>query len=112
MKAIQKELGDGEEGTNEYAEIEKKINETNLSKEAKEKALNEFKKLKTMSPMSAEASVIRNYLEWILDIPWNKFSKEANNINASEKILDEDHYGLDKVKERILEFLAVKKKIE
>ena len=110
MKAIQKELGDGEDGNNEYAEIEKKINEVNLSKEAKDKALNEFKKLKTMSPMSAEASVIRNYLEWMLDIPWNKFSDENNNINAAEKILNEDHYGLEKVKERILEFLAVKKR--
>jgi ATP-dependent Lon protease len=110
MKAIQKELGDGEEGTNEYAEIEKKINEIKLSKEAKDKALNEFKKLKTMSPMSAEASVIRNYLEWILDIPWNSFSKEVTDISAAEKILNEDHYGLEKVKERILEFLAVKKR--
>ena len=110
MKAIQKELGDGEDGNNEYTEIEKKINEVTLSKEAKEKALNEFKKLKTMSPMSAEASVIRNYLEWILDIPWNKFSDENNNINTAEKILNEDHYGLEKVKERILEFLAVKKR--
>ena len=110
MKAIQKELGDGEDGNNEYTEIEKKISEVTLSKEAKEKALNEFKKLKTMSPMSAEASVIRNYLEWILDIPWNKFSDENNNINTAEKILNEDHYGLEKVKERILEFLAVKKR--
>ena len=110
MKAIQKELGDGEDGNNEYTEIEKKINEVTLSKEAKEKALNEFKKLKTMSPMSAEASVIRNYLEWILDIPWSKFSDENNNINTAEKILNEDHYGLEKVKERILEFLAVKKR--
>ena len=110
LKAIQKELGDGEDGNNEYDEIEKKINEVNLSKEAKDKALNEFKKLKTMSPMSAEASVIRNYLEWMLDIPWNKFSDENNNINSAEKILNEDHYGLEKVKERILEFLAVKKR--
>ncbi len=110
MKAIQKELGDGEDGTNEYSEIEKKINEVKLSKEAKEKALNEFKKLKSMSPMSAEASVIRNYLEWILDIPWEKFSKEVIDIKGSEKILNDDHYGLEKVKERILEFLAVKKR--
>ena len=110
MKAIQKELGDGEDGSNEYSEIEKKINEVKLSKEAKEKALNEFKKLKSMSPMSAEASVIRNYLEWILDIPWEKFSKEVIDIKGSEKILNDDHYGLEKVKERILEFLAVKKR--
>ena len=110
MKAIQKELGDGEDGSNEYTEIEKKINEVKLSKEAKEKALNEFKKLKSMSPMSAEASVIRNYLEWLLDIPWETFSKEINDISGAEKILNQDHYGLEKVKERILEFLAVKKR--
>ena len=110
MKAIQKELGDGEDGSNEHSEIEKKINDVKLSKEAKEKAINEFKKLKSMSPMSAEASVIRNYLEWILDIPWEKFSKEVIDIKGSEKILNDDHYGLEKVKERILEFLAVKKR--
>ena len=110
MKAIQKELGDGEDGSNEYTEIEKKINEVKLSKEAKEKALTEFKKLKSMSPMSAEASVIRNYLEWLLDIPWETFSKEINDISGAEKILNQDHYGLEKVKERILEFLAVKKR--
>ena len=110
MKAIQKELGDGEDGSNEYTEIEKKINEVKLSKEAKDKALNEFKKLKSMSPMSAEASVIRNYLEWLLDIPWETFPKEINDIAGSEKILNQDHYGLEKVKDRILEFLAVKKR--
>ena len=110
MKAIQKELGDGEDGSNEYTEIEKKINEVKLSKEAKDKALNEFKKLKSMSPMSAEASVIRNYLEWLLDIPWETFSKEINDIAGAEKILNQDHYGLEKVKDRILEFLAVKKR--
>ena len=110
MKAIQRELGDGEDGSNEYIEIEKKINEVKLSKEAKDKALNEFKKLKAMSPMSAEASVIRNYLEWLLDIPWETFSKEINDIAGSEKILNQDHYGLEKVKDRILEFLAVKKR--
>ena len=85
MKAIQKELGDSEDGTNDYAEIEKKISETKLSKEAKEKVLNEFKKLKTMSPMSAEASVIRNYLDWMLDIPWEVYSKETNDICLLKK---------------------------
>ncbi len=110
MKAIQKELGDNEDGSNEYTEIEKKINDVKLPKEAKDKANNEFKKLKSMSPMSAEASVIRNYLEWLLDIPWEIFSKEVNDITGAEKILNQDHYGLEKVKERILEFLAVKKR--
>ena len=88
----------------------KKRLKVKLSKEAKDKALNEFKKLKAMSPMSAEASVIRNYLEWLLDIPWETFSKEINDIAGSEKILNQDHYGLEKVKDRILEFLAVKKR--
>ncbi len=107
LKAIQKELGEGEEGRDEAAELEAKIKKTKLSKEAREKALSELKKLRTMSPMSAEATVVRNYLDWILGIPWKKRSKVSNDIVAAEKVLDADHYGLEKVKERILEYLAV-----
>jgi ATP-dependent Lon protease len=107
LKAIQKELGEGEDGKDETAEIEAKIKATKLSKEAHEKAMAELKKLKTMSPMSAEATVVRNYLDWILSIPWKKRSKIKNDIVAAEKVLDADHYGLDKVKERIIEYLAV-----
>jgi len=107
MKAIQKELGEGEDGKDETAELEAKIKKTKLSKEARDKAMAELKKLKTMSPMSAEATVVRNYLDWILSIPWKKRSKVKNDVNAAEKVLDADHYGLDKVKERILEYLAV-----
>lgn len=107
MKAIQKELGDGEEGTNEIAEIEERIAKTKLSKEAKLKAEGELKKLKSMSPMSAEATVVRNYLDTLLGLPWGKKSKVKRDLILAEKVLDEDHYGLDKVKERILEYLAV-----
>jgi ATP-dependent Lon protease len=107
LKAIQKELGEGEDGKDESAEIEAKIKATKLSKEAREKAMAELKKLKTMSPMSAEATVVRNYLDWILSIPWKKRSKIKNDIVEAEKVLDADHYGLDKVKERIIEYLAV-----
>ena len=107
LKAIQKELGGGEEGGDENSELEKKIAETKLSKEAREKATAEFKKLKSMSPMSAEATVVRNYLDWLLAIPWGKRSRVKKDIKLAEKILNEDHYGLEKVKERILEFLAV-----
>ena len=107
MKAIQKELGEGEDGKDETAELEAKIAKTKLSKEAREKALGELKKLKGMSPMSAEATVVRNYLDWILSIPWKKRSKVRNDVNAAEKVLEADHYGLEKVKERILEYLAV-----
>ncbi|MDB5473156.1 MAG: endopeptidase La, partial [Devosia sp.] len=107
MKAIQKELGDGEEGTNEIAEIEERIAKTKLSKEAKTKAEAELKKLKTMSPMSAEATVVRNYLDTLLGLPWGKKSKVKRDLDLAEKVLDEDHYGLEKVKERILEYLAV-----
>ena len=107
LKAIQKELGEGEDGRDEAAEIEAKIKATKLSKEAREKALAELKKLRTMSPMSAEATVVRNYLDWILSIPWKKRSKVRNDIVAAEKVLDADHYGLEKVKERIIEYLAV-----
>ena len=108
MKAIQKELEDGEGGASEdIAELNEKISKTKLSKEAKEKALNELKKLKQMSPMSAEATVVRNYLDWLLDIPWGKKKRIKKDINKSQEILDRDHYGLEKVKDRITEYLAV-----
>jgi ATP-dependent Lon protease len=107
LKAIQKELGEGEDGKDETAELEAKIKKTKLSKEAREKALGELKKLRAMSPMSAEATVVRNYLDWILSIPWKKRSKVRNDVDAAEAVLEADHYGLDKVKERILEYLAV-----
>jgi ATP-dependent Lon protease len=107
MKAIQKELGEGEDGKDETAELEARIKATKLSKEAREKALGELKKLRTMSPMSAEATVVRNYLDWILSIPWKKRSKVRNDIVAAQEVLDNDHYGLEKVKERITEYLAV-----
>jgi ATP-dependent Lon protease len=107
LKAIQKELGEGEDGKDETAELEDKIKKTRLSKEAREKATAELKKLRTMSPMSAEATVVRNYLDWMLSIPWKKRSKVRNDVIAAEKVLDADHYGLEKVKERILEYLAV-----
>ena len=107
LKAIQKELGEGEDGKDETAELEDKIKKTKFSKEARDKALAELKKLRTMSPMSAEATVVRNYLDWMLSIPWKKRSKVRNDVMAAKQVLDEDHYGLDKVKERILEYLAV-----
>ncbi len=107
MKAIQKELGDGEEGRDEMGELEENIKKTKLSKEAREKADAEFKKLKQMSPMSAEATVVRNYLDWLLGIPWGKKSRVKKDLNAAEEVLDADHYGLEKVKERIIEYLAV-----
>ncbi|MBP0462881.1 endopeptidase La [Roseomonas sp. PWR1] len=107
LKAIQKELGEGEDGKDEAAELEAKIKATKLSKEAREKALAELKKLRTMSPMSAEATVVRNYLDWILSIPWKKRSKVRNDIVVAEGVLEADHYGLEKVKERIIEYLAV-----
>ena len=107
MKAIQKELDDDEEGIDDIAEIEEKIKNTKLSKEALEKTKSELKKLKQMSPMSAEATVVRNYLDWILDIPWGKKKKVKKDIGMAQKTLDKDHYGLDKVKDRITEYLAV-----
>jgi len=106
MKAIQKELGD-DEGKDELAELEEKIKKTKLSKEAREKAQHELKKLRQMSPMSAEATVVRNYLDWLLSIPWGKKSKVKSDLKAAQDILDSDHYGLEKVKERIVEYLAV-----
>ena len=107
MKAIQKELGDGEEGQNEVAELEGRIAKTAFSKEAREKAEAELKKLKNMSPMSAEATVVRNYLDWLLSVPWGKKSRVKKDLAAAQKVLDADHYGLEKVKERIVEYLAV-----
>ena len=109
MKAIQKELGENED-LDEIAELEKKVNKYNLSKEAKEKCSAEIKKLKNMSPMSAEATVIRNYLDWVMSIPWNNPDQISQNINKASTILENDHYGLEKVKERILEYLAVQKR--
>ncbi len=106
MKAIQKELGDGEEQS-EVAELESRIAKTALSKEARDKAEGELKKLKNMSPMSAEATVVRNYLEWMLSIPWGVKSRVKKDLGAAQKVLDADHYGLEKVKERIVEYLAV-----
>jgi ATP-dependent Lon protease len=107
MKAIQRELGDGDDGANEIAELEAKITGTKLSKEAREKADAEVKKLKTMSPMSAEATVVRNYLDWLLSLPWANKSAVKKDLARAEKVLDTDHYGLEKVKERIVEYLAV-----
>lgn len=111
LKAIQKELGETEDGRDEAGEFEERIEKTKLPKEAKEKATQELKKLKSMSPMSAEATVVRNYLDWILSIPWSKRSRVKKDIKAAEKILNQDHYGLEKVKERILEYLAVQARV-
>ncbi|WP_404378935.1 endopeptidase La [Caenispirillum salinarum] len=110
LKAIQKELGEGEEGKDEAAEFEERINKTKLSKEAKEKAQAELKKLRTMSPMSAEATVVRNYLDWILSIPWQNKTRVNYDLKRASKVLNDDHYGLEKVKERILEYLAVQQR--
>ena len=107
MKAIQRELGDGEDGQNELNELEDKIARTKLSKEAKDKAEGELKKLRSMSPMSAEATVVRNYLDWLLNLPWGVKSRVKKDLLGAEKVLDADHYGLEKVKERIVEYLAV-----
>ncbi len=107
MKAIQKELGDTEDGKDELQELEDKIAKTKLSKEAREKATNELKKLRQMSPMSAEATVVRNYLDWLLSIPWGKKSKVKYDLNYAQEVLDADHFGLEKVKDRIVEYLAV-----
>ena len=106
MKAIQKELGDSDE-RDDIAEFEEKIENTKLSKEARDKALAELKKLKQMSPMSAEATVVRNYLDWLLSIPWGIKGKVKKDLDEAQQILDDEHYGLDKVKERIVEYLAV-----
>ena len=111
LKAIQKELGEGEEGRDEMNELEERIRKTKLSKEAREKAMAEVKKLRSMSPMSAEATVVRNYLDWLLALPWGKKSKVKKDIAAAEAVLNDDHYGLEKVKERILEYLAVQSRV-
>ena len=112
MKAIQKELGETEDGRDEISELEKRIKKTRLSKEAKEKANAELKKLRTMSPMSAEATVVRNYLDWLLSIPWRKPTKIIKDLKYAEDILNADHHGLEKVKERILEYLAVQQRVD
>ncbi len=111
MKAIQKELGEIEDGKDEFSELKEKIEKTKFGKEIREKALGELKKLRTMGPMSAEANVVRNYLDWLLSIPWNKRSRCRHDLNQSQKILDQDHFGLEKVKERIIEYLAVQARI-
>jgi len=110
MKAIQKELGDGEDGSNEIAELEARIEETKFSKEAREKAEGELKTLRNMSPMSAETTVVRNYLDWLLSIPWGVKSRVKKDLGRAQKILDDDHYSLEKVKERIVEYLAVQQR--
>ncbi len=112
MKAIQKELGDLDESGNDLGDLEQKIGKAGMPKEALEKAMGEFNKLKMMSPMSAEATVVRNYLDWILAVPWKKRSKVRHDIKAAEDILEADHYGLERVKERILEYLAVQKRVK
>ena len=112
LKAIQKELGEIDEGKDELTSLSKAINDAKMPKEAKEKCLSELKKLKSMSPMSAEATVVRNYLDWMTELPWSIKSKINTDLVNAQKILDEDHYGLEKVKERIIEFLAVQKRIQ
>ena len=112
LRAIQKELGEGEDGKDEISELEETVKKTKLSKEALEKVTSEIKKLRSMGPMSAEATVVRNYLDWILGIPWKKRTRVKRNIKHAEKILNADHYGLEKVKERILEYLAVQQRVQ
>ncbi|MCK4706405.1 MAG: endopeptidase La, partial [Gammaproteobacteria bacterium] len=111
MKAIQKELGDMDDVPNEVEELEKRIEEAGMSKEAHKKATSELNKLKMMSPMSAEATVVRNYIDWLADCPWKKKSKIRRDLAGAEKVLNDDHYGLEKVKERILEYLAVQQRV-
>jgi ATP-dependent Lon protease len=111
MKAIQKELGDMDDAPNEVEDLQKKIEESGMPKEAREKADSELNKLKMMSPMSAEATVVRNYIDWLVSVPWKKRSKIRRDLAQAEKVLEEDHYGLDKVKERILEYLAVQQRV-
>src|SRR3546814_408053 len=111
LKAIQKELGETEDGRDELAELEERLNKTRLTKEARDKATAELKKLRNMSPMSAEATVVRNYLDWMVSIPWKKRSKVKKDIRLAQRVLEDDHYGLEKVKERILEYLAVQQRM-
>ena len=112
MKAIQNELGQSEDGVNEFEELAKKIARAGMPKEARDKAEAELKKLRMMSPMSAEATVVRNYIDWIVSVPWKKRSKTSRDLNRAEEILESDHFGLDKVKERILEYLAVQQRVK
>lgn len=112
MKAIQNELGESEEGQSELEEIQAKVEAAGMTKEAREKVDSEIKKLKMMSPMSAEAAVVRNYIDWIVQVPWKKRSRVRSDIEGAQKILDEDHFGLEKVKERILEYLAVQQRLK
>jgi ATP-dependent Lon protease len=111
MKAIQKELGDMDDAPNEVEDLQKKIEESGMPKEAREKADSELNKLKMMSPMSAEATVVRNYIDWLVSVPWKKKSRIRRDLAQAEKVLEEDHYGLEKVKERILEYLAVQQRV-
>ena len=112
MKAIQNELGESEDGVNEFDEIAARIAKSGMTKEARKKADGELKKLRMMSPMSAEATVVRNYIDWIINVPWKARAKISADLNRAEKILDDDHYGLEKVKERILEYLAVQQRVK
>ena len=111
MKAIQKELGDMDDAPNEVDDLQNKIEQSGMSKDAREKADSELNKLKMMSPMSAEATVVRNYIDWLVSVPWKKKSKIRRDLSQAEKVLEEDHYGLEKVKERILEYLAVQQRV-
>ena len=112
MKAIQNELGDMEDAPNEIDDLANKIQKVGMHKEAKGKAESELNKLKMMSPMSAEATVVRNYIDWLVNVPWKKRSKVSKDIVKAEEILEADHYGLEKVKERILEYLAVQQRVK
>src|SRR3546814_623643 len=112
MKAIQKELGEIDDAPNDIEELTRKIAEAGMPKPVETKARNELNKLKQMSPMSAEAAVVRNYLDWLLGVPWKKRSKVRKDLNAAQEVLDADHFGLEKVKERILEYLAVQTRVK
>ena len=112
MKAIQKELGDMEDSPSDLDELSKKIDESGMSKEALKKCQAELKKLKMMSPMSAEATVVRNYVDWVVGVPWKKRTRIRNDLSKAQEILEEDHYGLEKVKERIVEYLAVQQRVK